>query len=74
MMDIGVARPSAHGHAMISTDTAFTNAYAIAGTGPQTDQTIGPPSVATILKLSGQADAGLRASQTVVRVAERLKS
>ena len=28
MIDIGVARPSAHGHAMISTATAFTNASA----------------------------------------------
>ncbi len=26
MMDIGVARPSAHGHAMISTATALTSA------------------------------------------------
>ena len=26
MIDIGVARPSAHGHAMISTATAFTSA------------------------------------------------
>src|SRR5215472_7316762 len=38
MMDIGVARPSAHGHAMINTHTAFTIAYAIAGAGPQTAQ------------------------------------
>jgi hypothetical protein len=34
MIDIGVARPSAHGQAMISTDTALTSAKPIAGGGP----------------------------------------
>ncbi len=35
MIAIGVASPSAHGQAMISTATAFTNAYAKRGCGPQ---------------------------------------
>ena len=35
MIDIGVARPSAQGQAMISTATAFTNAWASRGSGPQ---------------------------------------
>ena len=34
MIDIGVARPSAHGQAMISTATALTSAYARRGSGP----------------------------------------
>ena len=34
MIDIGVARPSAQGQAMISTETAATSAYAKRGSGP----------------------------------------
>ena len=34
MMDIGVARPSAQGQAMIKTATAFTSACAKRGSGP----------------------------------------
>ena len=34
MMDIGVARPSAHGQAMISTETALTKPYTQLGSGP----------------------------------------
>ena len=34
MIDIGVARPSAHGQAMIRTATAFTIAWARRGSGP----------------------------------------
>ena len=34
MIDIGVASPSAHGQAMISTATALTSAYARRGSGP----------------------------------------
>ena len=40
MIDIGVARPSAHGQAMISTATAFTSACAQRGSGRQTAQTM----------------------------------
>ncbi len=40
MIDIGVASPSAQGQAMISTATAFTIAYAIAGCGPTLPQTM----------------------------------
>ena len=36
--DSGVARPSAHGQAMISTVTALTIAVANAGCGPSTNQ------------------------------------
>ena len=35
MIAIGVASPSAHGHAMISTATAFTKACASRGSGPK---------------------------------------
>ena len=37
MIDIGVARPSAHGHAMISTETAAIRPYVKRGSGPQMD-------------------------------------
>ena len=39
MMDIGVARPSAQGQAMMSTATALTTACAIRGSGPTHAQT-----------------------------------
>ena len=39
IIDIGVARPSAHGHAMISTATALTSAWARRGSGPTRAQT-----------------------------------
>ena len=39
MIDSGVARPSAHGQAMISTDTADTSAKVSAGAGPTTNHT-----------------------------------
>ena len=38
MMDIGVASPSAHGQAMMSTDTALMMAWAPRGSGPRTHQ------------------------------------
>ena len=38
MIDSGVARPSAHGRAMISTATAATNARVSAGVGPVMNQ------------------------------------
>src|SRR5262245_1946974 len=38
MMDMGVARPSAHGHAMMSTATALTSACAMRGGGPSQAQ------------------------------------
>ena len=38
MIDTGVARPSAHGHAMMSTDTATSSAFANAGAGPTSAQ------------------------------------
>ena len=44
MIDIGVARPSAHGHAMMSTATAATRAYENAGLGPQASHA---PNVST---------------------------
>ena len=39
MIDSGVASPSAHGHAMMSTATALMSAWAIRGSGPTTPQT-----------------------------------
>ena len=39
MIDSGVASPSAHGQAMISTATADTSASVNAGAGPTTNQT-----------------------------------
>ena len=39
MIDMGVARPSAHGHAMMRTATAFTSAWARRGSGPARAQT-----------------------------------
>src|SRR5690606_17496756 len=39
MIDIGVASPSAHGHAMISTDKEFSVAYTQLGCGPTKPQT-----------------------------------
>ena len=39
MIDIGVARPSAQGQAMISTETAATRAWAARGSGPTAIQT-----------------------------------
>ena len=39
MIDMGVARPSAHGHAMIRTETALTSACAMRGSGPTSAQT-----------------------------------
>ena len=38
MIDIGVAKPSAHGHAMMSTASALTSACAIFGSGPTSAQ------------------------------------
>jgi hypothetical protein len=38
MMDMGVARPSAHGHAMISTETALSSPYTQLGSGPSKPQ------------------------------------
>ncbi len=40
MIDIGVARPRAQGQAMMSTATALMSAYAMAGSGPTSDQTM----------------------------------
>jgi hypothetical protein len=40
MIDMGVARPRAHGHAIMSTATALTSPWAMRGSGPQTPQTM----------------------------------
>jgi hypothetical protein len=40
MIDIGVARPRAHGQAMMSTATALMRARAARGSGPTSDQTM----------------------------------
>ena len=38
MIDIGVARPSAHGQAMMRTDTAAMRPYVKRGSGPNSPQ------------------------------------
>ncbi len=40
IMDMGVARPNAHGQAMMSTATALTKAYTMRGSGPIKSQTM----------------------------------
>jgi hypothetical protein len=40
MIDVGVARPIAHGHAIIRTATALINAKLSAGSGPKISQTM----------------------------------
>ncbi len=48
MIDMGVARPRAHGQAMIKTATAFTSACASRGSGPTRDQTTNVITATTI--------------------------
>ena len=56
MTDIGVARPKAHGHAMIRTDTAATNAFASAGGGPTMAHTANATPAMTITVGTNQAE------------------
>ena len=56
MIDIGVARPRAHGQAMIRTATAFTRANAMAGSGPKMDQTINVTIAMTITAGTNQEE------------------
>ena len=56
MIDIGVARPSAHGQAMISTATALTSACASRGSGPDSAQTT-KVSTATAITAGHEARA-----------------
>ena len=55
MIDIGVARPSAHGHAMISTDTAATTASPSAGAGAQIIQAANAMTAEAITAGTNQA-------------------
>ena len=55
MMLIGVARPRAHGHAMISTDTAFTKAWAKRGSGPSASQPMNVAAATAITAGTNQA-------------------
>ena len=57
MIDIGVARPSAHGQAMISTATAFTSACANRGSGPQMPQIAAVASATSTTLGTNQPDA-----------------
>jgi hypothetical protein len=43
MIESGVARPSAHGQAMMSTDTALTSPRVSAGSGPRSNHTTNAP-------------------------------
>ncbi len=56
MIDIGVARPSAHGQATISTATALTRAKPMAGAGPKIDQTIKASSAARMTPGTNQPE------------------
>src|SRR5690242_7565161 len=56
MMEIGVASPSAHGHAMMSTATALTSAYANLGSGPISHQAIKVMTEIAITEGTNQAD------------------
>jgi hypothetical protein len=62
MMDIGVAKPSAHGQAMIRTATAAMSAYEKAGAGPH-------PSQAT--KVSAAMSSTVGTNQVATRSARR---
>src|SRR5690606_24293625 len=53
MIDIGVARPSAQGQAMISTATALTRAWARAGSGPRAAHT---PNVTTATAITASTN------------------
>ena len=55
MMAIGVARPSAHGQAMMSTATALTSAWASRGSGPHTLQAANAISAMTTTAGTNQA-------------------
>ena len=55
MMAIGVARPSAQGHAMISTATALTSPCASRGSGPHTLQAANAISAMTATAGTNQA-------------------
>ncbi len=57
MIDIGVAKPNAHGQAMISTATAFTSACASRGSGPQTPQMTAVTSAESTTAGTNQPDA-----------------
>ncbi len=56
MIDIGVARPSAQGQAMISTLTAATRPNAIRGSGPNTAQAPKAISATAITTGTNQPD------------------
>ena len=64
MIDIGVARPSAHGQAMISTATALTSACASRGSGPMAAQTTKVTTATAITAGTNQA-ATLSASRWI---------
>ena len=56
MIDIGVARPSAQGQAMISTATALTSAWASRGSGPQNAHTVKVATATAITIGTNHAD------------------
>ena len=56
MMDTGVARPSAHGQAMMSTEIATTRALANAGDGPQIAQTAKATTAITMTARTNHAE------------------
>ena len=55
MIDIGVARPSAQGQAMIRTETATISACARRGSGPTVAQTMNATTATTMTAGTNQA-------------------
>src|SRR6516162_6440890 len=56
IIDIGVARPSAHGHAIIKTATALNSPYANRGSGPIVNQTANAATAEAITAGTNHAD------------------
>ncbi len=56
MIDMGVASPSAHGHAMIRTETAAMRPNVSRGSGPQIDQVMKASSATPITAGTNHAE------------------
>src|SRR5712691_6349920 len=69
MIDMGVARPSAHGHAIIKTLTAATRPNAIRGSGPNSDQAANATMAIAIT--AGTNQAATRSARRWIGARER---
>ena len=68
--DIGVARPNAHGHAIIRTVTALANANTKAGSGPQIAHVVN--EMIEILTTTGTKNFEIRSAKFCIGAFERL--